>query len=246
MRQPRLAEMIAGQLRQRILDGDLPDGGSLPSLDKLVQEFQVSPPPVREALRILEHERLITVRRGAVGGAVVHRPRADAVGYVLGLVLESERVRTADLRAALAELQPVCAAMCARRADRGRVVVPRLVDACDRMAETIDDPRVMEPWSRQFHGELIAGCGNDTLVLVVGALEQLWSSQDEAWTHRVAVADESPDIDLRRQGLRAHLDITAAIEEGDAEAADRLVRDHMHDPRIFTARTRGPVIRATP
>lgn len=185
------------------------------------------------------------MRRGALGGAIVHRPRADAAGYVLGLVLQAERVRTTDLRIALAELQPVCAAMCARRADRARAVVPRLVPACDGMADAIHEPRAMEPRSRQFHSELIAGSGNHTLVLVVGALEQLWSNQEEAWTHRVGVADESPDVELRKQGLQAHLDITAAIEAGDAEAADRLVREHMHDPHIFSARARGSVIRAT-
>ena len=237
--------MIAGRLRERIVDGAIADGGELPPLDQLVQEFGVSPPSIREALRILENERLITVRRGKVGGAVVHRPRPDAVGYSIGLVLQSERVRSTDLRAALAELEPVCAALCARRVDRQRAVVPKLHDACERMADAIDDPKAMEPWSRKFHTELVEGSANRTLVLVVGALERLWASQPEAWTHRVAVADESPDVELRKQGLRAHRRIAAAIDEGDADAADRLVREHMHDPRIYAARRRAPVIRAT-
>jgi DNA-binding FadR family transcriptional regulator len=237
--------MIASELRARILDGEIADGGDLPSVDKLVQEFGVSAPSVREALRILEHERLITVRRGNVGGAVVHRPRAEGVGYMLGLVLQSEDVRTTDLRAALAELQPVCAAMCARRADRRRKVVPKLHAACEGMADAIDDAPAMEHWSRQFHTELIEGCGNRSLVLVVGALEELWATQPEAWTQRVATADESPDVELRKQGLLAHRRITAAIDAGDAERADRLMREHMGDPAIFTARRRSPTVRAT-
>lgn len=245
MRQPRLAEMIATTLRSRIVGGEIPDGGALPAVDKLAQEFGVSLPSIREALRILENERLITVRRGNVGGAVVHRPKPEAVGYMLGLVLQSERARTADLRAALAELQPVCAAMCARRTDRRRKVVPRLHAACEGMADTIDDAAAMEQWSRQFHTELIEGCGNQTLVLVVGALEGLWATQPEAWTQRVSTTDESPDVELRKQGLLAHRRITAAIDDGDPERADALLREHMGDPAIFTARRRSPVIRGT-
>jgi GntR family transcriptional repressor for pyruvate dehydrogenase complex len=245
VRQPRLAEMVAATLRARIVDGELADGSMLPTLDGLVQEFGVSPPSIREALRILENERLITVKRGNVGGAVVHRPKPEGVGYMLGLVLQSEQVRTTDLRAALAELQPVCAAMCARRPDRRKQVVPTLHAACEGMADAIDEPHEMERWSHQFHTELIRGCGNETLVLVVGAIEGLWASQPEAWTQRVAAADESPDVELRKQGLLAHRRITAAVDDGDAEAADRLMREHMGDPAIFTARRRSPVIRGT-
>jgi DNA-binding FadR family transcriptional regulator len=135
--------------------------------------------------------------------------------------------------------------MCARRPDRARTVVPRLEAACAGMADAIDEPHAMERWSHQFHTELIEGCGNRSLVLVVGALEGLWSTQPEAWTQRVAAADESPDVELRKQGLLAHRRITTAIDDGDAERADHLMRDHMGDPAIFTARTRSPVVRAT-
>lgn len=245
IRKPRLAEMVAATLRSRIVDGDIPDGGLLPPLEKLVQEFQVSPPSVREALRILENERLITVRRGNVGGAVVHRPRAEAVAYMLGLVLQSQRTGTADLRAALGGLQPLCAGLCASRRDRKRLVVPKLRATCDGMAASIDDVPAFERWSRQFHGDLIQQCGNETLVLVVGSLEELWSAQSEAWSYRVAVADESPDPELRKQGLLAHELITAAIDGGDVGRAEQLVRDHMSDPQIFTPRARGPAIQAT-
>ena len=66
--QPRLAELIASELREQILNG-VHTNGLLPKQDDLVAMFGVSAPPLREALRILEGEGLITVRRGKVGGA---------------------------------------------------------------------------------------------------------------------------------------------------------------------------------
>lgn len=72
--QMRMAELVAAALRDRILAGGIGDGSTLPKQDELVAEFGVSYPSVREALRILETEGFITVRRGNRGGATVHAP----------------------------------------------------------------------------------------------------------------------------------------------------------------------------
>ncbi len=245
MRQPRLAELVAAQLRERIVDGTLPDGGHLPPLDRLVEEFSVSPPSIREALRILENERLITVRRGSVGGAEVHRPKPDAAAYMLGLVLQASETPAADLAEALTQLVTVCAGMCARRRDRRKAVVPALRRAIRESLAHIDDAVQMERWARQFHHELIQGSGNATLVLVAGALEGLWARQEEAWTYRVTQAHESPGAALREQGLSDHVAIADAIESGDSELAAKLAREHVSHPQIYQVRRRGARVRAT-
>jgi DNA-binding FadR family transcriptional regulator len=237
--------MVAASLRERIVDGSLPDGGELPPLERLVQEFSVSPPSVREALRILENERLITVRRGSVGGAVVHRPKADAAAYMMGLVLQASQTRTADLATALMELTTVCAGLCARRADRRKKVVPALRQAISQSLEHIDDAVEMERWARQFHNELIHGCGNETLILVASTLEQLWARQSAAWTYRVRHAEEAPDSDLRRRGFEEHRAIADAIDAGEAELAEKLYREHVHSPEIYSVRKRDARVRAT-
>ncbi len=245
MRQPRLAEMVAANLRERIVDGTLPDGGDLPTLERLVQEFSVSPPSIREALRILENESLITVRRGSVGGAIVHRPNPDAAAYMLGLVMQASQTRTEDLAGALMQLTTVCAGMCARRKDRKKAVVPALRTAIANSIAHIDDAVEMERWARQFHGELIRGCGNDALILVAGTLEELWARQSEAWTYRVTHAEEAPGSDLRRRGLEEHGAIANAIAAGESELAEKLFREHVRDPEIYSVRKRGARVRAT-
>ena len=132
LRQPRLAEMVAGALRARILSGELADGAMLPKQDELLEEFGVSLPPIREALRILETEGLITVQRGNVGGAVVHAPAGvegrlhDGPGAAV-----AGRRRSASVLDAVTAFEPACAAACAARPDR----------ADDRAARAAGHPR---------------------------------------------------------------------------------------------------------
>jgi GntR family transcriptional repressor for pyruvate dehydrogenase complex len=246
MRQPRLAEMVAGALRERIVSGELADGSALPGLDKLVKEFGVSPPSLREALRILENEGLITVRRGNVGGAVVHRPNAEAAAYMLGLVLQGGKVPVSDLTVALGYLEPLCARLCAARSDRRRTVVPVLRQHHKESAAVIEDAVAFEESCQRFHNAIIECCGNQSIVLTVSAYEWLWRQQDEGWAHRVSVLHEYPDIELRRAGYDAHVTLLAAIERGDTAEAEDLARAHLRDPRIRkVSKGAGLVVRAT-
>ena len=245
MRQPRLAEMVAGLLRERIVSGDLGDGDDLPGLEKLVQEFGVSPPSLREALRILENEGLITVRRGNVGGAVVHRPSPDAAAYMFGLVLQAEQVPAADLAAALGHLETLCVRLCASRRDRRRDVVAPLRRLHRASEAVIDDAVLFEQACERFHDGLVSLCGSRSIALTVSAFEWLWRAQPEGWAHRVSALHEYPDPDLRRAGLAAHAEILAAIDLGRPEEAERVTRAHIQDPRIRRVADADASVRAT-
>ena len=123
---PRLADVVAGRIREMILRGDLEDGERLPPLETLLEQFGVSAPPMREALRILEAEGLAVVQRGRVGGAVVRRPDARTAAYTLAMVLSSQGTQKRDVGEGLALLEPLCAMLCARRSDRKSKVVRKL------------------------------------------------------------------------------------------------------------------------
>jgi len=230
LRQPRLAEMVASALRGRILSGELADGAMLPKQDELLEEFGVSLPPIREALRILETEGLVTVQRGNVGGAVVHRPQPAKVVYMMGLVLESRQVALGDVLAAFTAFEPACAAACAGRADRHQTVLPVLRATLDAADAAIDDAATYTGLARQFHIDLVATCGNEAMTLVVGALESLWTVHVDQLARRHDQHGSFSDLATRRLSARDHEKLYARIEKGDVKGAEQIARAHYTSP----------------
>ncbi|MEK0163325.1 FCD domain-containing protein [Phaeobacter sp. JH20_02] len=68
-----LSAQIAEAIRDAIISGALPVDQRLPSEAELAEQFQVSRPTVREALKRLAAQALIRTQRGATGGAFVNR-----------------------------------------------------------------------------------------------------------------------------------------------------------------------------
>jgi DNA-binding FadR family transcriptional regulator len=239
LRQPRIADLIASRLRSRIVNGEIADGKLLPKQDELLEEFEVSRPSLREALRILETEGLITVRRGNMGGAVVHAPKPEAAAFMMGLVLQAGQVPLSDLAEALGRLEPACAAACADRPDRARTAVPVLRAAIDDAAENIDNAMAFTQLAHRFHDELVGQCGNETLRLTVGTLVTLWSTQESAWAEGAEARHVFPDRPLRMAALRAHRKLVDAIERGDANEAARIAYIHMEASQIHVLGEQG-------
>jgi len=218
--------MVADTLRRRILDGDLHDGSVLPKQDRLLAEFGVSPPSLREALRILETEGLITVRRGSVGGAVVHAPHTTGAAYMLALVLQSKDTSLEDVADALQQVEPECVALCALRDDRETAVLPVLRSISADMEAALEDKAAFTRLGRSFHEHLAQTCGNKTLALVAGALETIWSVHEREWARDAARAGRFPEHDVRVAGIEAHHRIIEAIESGDPGEAAAIARKH--------------------
>jgi len=225
--QHRIAETVAAELRARILAGDGAGSYRLPTQDQLVTEFGVSYPSVREAIRILETEGLVTVRRGSVGGAEVHRPDESSAAYHLGLALQARRVTLGDLAGGLQRLEPMCAAECARRADRAEAVVPAIEASIEKSAAVTDDGVAFTEVAREFHDLLVAFTPNATIRHVVGSLVTLWSAQEVAWAELMTVRGQYPAPDVAADAVRIHRRIAAAIAAGQDDTAERLARAHL-------------------
>lgn len=233
LRQPLVAELIADTIRERILRGEYNGADSLPKQEDLLEEFNVSKPSVREALRILETEGLIRVRRGSQGGAVVHLPESRDAAYMLGLVLQSKRVGVEDVGAALRRLEPSCAALCAEQDDR-TATVDALRSVHQAAEEAVDDEIEFVHQMRRFHEAIVDSCDNETMKVLVGSLTAIWSAEERAWAHSFAGSERYPGTEKRREGLRAHERITELIAEGNADGVLRAYYGHLCASQVYT------------
>jgi GntR family transcriptional repressor for pyruvate dehydrogenase complex len=220
---------VAAHLREQILSGGMRDGSELPAQDRLVDELRLSRQAVREGLHILELEGLVTIRRGNVGGAVVHLPSPIDAAYNFALVIQARGARLEDVGTALTKLEPVCVGLCAQRADRMETVVPHLRMAREDSVASITDLSAWLESQSLFHRILASDCGNEALAVLAGALEAVWLAHVREWAEGFARVGAFPDAADRLEcpGVADHDVIVALIEQGDAERAVLFARHHM-------------------
>jgi GntR family transcriptional repressor for pyruvate dehydrogenase complex len=246
LRQPRLAEIVAARLRDEILAGRLTEGDTLPRQEHLFTEFRVSLPAVREAMRILETEGLISVRRGNVGGAVVHLPTPMRIARTISMVLQTRQTTMSDVSGALMHLEPTCAVLCASRPDRAEAVVPALREVIEQQNKAFDDAEQFPGLARSFHEKLVETCGNETMIVIIGSLETIWTAHESSVWADATAADTDPDSPMarksRRAALRDHEKLVDAIEVGDGERAMRLASAHLAATRSSSLQSSDPVV----
>ncbi|HEX5067078.1 MAG TPA: GntR family transcriptional regulator, partial [Myxococcota bacterium] len=191
-------QQIADELRRMILSGKLSEGDSLGHEPELVERFGVSRPSLREALRILEAEGLITVVRGVLGGIVVHEPDERLAARTAALVLQARNVSLADVHEARALLEPTAVRVVA--ASRGRrSAADELQLLVKEQMRAVDDPDTFGPANARFHERLVTLAGNQTLSIVAKMLNEIVARAV------VAVAKAAPpgsSLATRRRGLR--------------------------------------------
>lgn len=221
----RVAETIAAELRERILNGSL--GGVLPKQEELMDMFRVSGPSLREALRVLEMEGLVTVRRGKIGGAEVHRPDGASVAHAIGLTLQGERTHLHELGDAVLAFEPTCASACAGREDRLTELCPALDGNLERTAQVLGDGAEFTRLSRQFHALVVDGTPNRALRLMVRSVVAVWSIQEETWASEAEEFGRYPELEAQRDALKAHRAIAERIKAGKPDLAEQAARRHL-------------------
>lgn len=90
IRIPKVADIVAETLRRKIVVGDYAPGQLLPPEAALMEAFDVARTTIRDALRVLETEGLLEVRRGGGGGGRVKAPSTSLVADYAAALLQFE------------------------------------------------------------------------------------------------------------------------------------------------------------
>jgi DNA-binding FadR family transcriptional regulator len=222
-RQLKSSEVIAESIRRQIVLGELQPGDALPSEAEMTASFQVSRPTMREALRILEAERLIHVLRGAHGGARVRFPDSGPVSRSVGMLLQLGGTTLADVWEARMILEPPLARAVAEQRDPA--VIAALRASIQRHHDLLHDDEAFSRETVQFHDLVLKGAGNQTLHLVAEILDEVFVRHAQRVVDQhVAIGDQA---ELNRVALRVHTRLLEILESGDGERAESAWRQHL-------------------
>lgn len=211
LRIPRASSMVVDAIRDLILFERLPSGYKLPHESEMMEQYGLGRTTVREAVRLLEADGLVEVRRGPAGGTFVRHTDIREVSEALSLLFSFRETKLRDFVAFRRVIEPEIAALAA-------------VNATEKQRDEIlrkglEHLEATDGSSTQLHEALSTACGNDVLSLMMKAMsipfarhfrperitEQSVAST-EAAHGRIAKLVAAGDADGARQAMARHLE----------------------------------------
>jgi DNA-binding FadR family transcriptional regulator len=213
-----LSAQIAEAIRNAIVSGDLLSDARLPSEAELSEQFSVSRPTVREALKRLAAQNLIRTQRGATGGAFVNRLRfEDAYDQQITtstLLLSMNAVDFDTACEARFALERACASLSARRRTADHLATMRAEIHRQSQPGLTDEAFCASDVA--FHRALVDGAGNPVLSYqLAGAVEAM-----QPLMNIITFSARS-----RERIVALHQHIADALEAGVASDADAALAD---------------------
>jgi DNA-binding GntR family transcriptional regulator len=195
-----LYEEVAELLRQRIFNRELPPGSWIDEL-KIAEEFGISRTPLREALKVLAAEGLVTmkVRRGAYVTEVSEQDLREV--YELLALLESDAAGVVCQKATDAELMELQA----------------LHQALEKAASPKGTRDAFFALNEQFHLRMLELAGNRWRLQMVADLRKVMKLNRHSSLFKSGRIEES---------LKEHRAILAAVLERDTSVAVNRVKTH--------------------
>lgn len=227
VRVPKAAELVAAQLRSQIVRGELEEGDALPPEHELMQRFGVSRPTLREAFRVLEGEALLSIQRGARGGARIHTPDGDAAARYAGLALQFRGATVADVYDARTALDLAALRMIL---DRGKPPDLRALHENVTAMEAAAEPLEIITLHDDFHRLLVQIGGNQTLTIFEEMIHHIIA------LHGQVEVTRHSELEVRAKamrGARTHARLLELIEAHDAEAALALWERHLDEVSVM-------------
>lgn len=206
---PLASDIIVEAIRSRILAQRLPEGFRLPSESELMEEYGLGRVTVRQAIRILEADGLVDVRRGPSGGVFVRHADIQQVGEAFTLLFGFQETRLRDFLEFRNLLEPRVASLAAVHASEEQKAEILRVGS-----KSFDHTG----GSADFHTLIAKSSGNDVISFGFEALHL--SFVRHIRRGRVGVEDAEGT-------RRAHTRIAQLIADGDAEGAAKAMATHL-------------------
>ncbi|OCW56932.1 FadR/GntR family transcriptional regulator [Hoeflea olei] len=229
-RKRKRPDITADAIRDRIMDSGLAPGDRVPAGWLDPDALHVSRGTLREALKLLEFQGLVTTKTGPGGGAFVAAIAPENALRMLDNLFLFAPPSIADIYAMRMLVEPELAAAVAS-ASLSEAAFAALKDTI-RLYEA--EPASGEEDYRQrlaeldFHAELARHCPNKVLGFVAVFLLSLL--RDMTVCREIY---QNPNPGLREAGLNYQVRLLRVIRAGDAGRAREIMREHMGEAAIY-------------
>lgn len=214
---PKSSDVLADRLRKQILRGALAPGAPLPAERDLVTQTGLSRGSVREALRILETEGLVSTRPGRQGGSVARQPGDESLARYIGMFVEGRGISLLSLLQTREAVEPSLAFLAAQnRTDEELALLLSVTEAVEDAYA--DVPRYLAE-NVKWHCAIAAASHNELLRAFMVAISSM--------VYQASAIEDFATEDVRKVVLKAHRRIFAAIAAKDPEAARRRMTRHL-------------------
>ncbi len=220
LRDRSLSDQAYENILAKIMDGDIPVGGKLPTEQYLCNEFGMSRPVLRQALKQLREDDVIVSRQGS-GSFVKRRPEGAVRDFVpVGSIADIQR--TFEFRAAIEGEAAFFAAQ--RRTDADLAEMRNTLEELDRC---IRDGELGVAADEAFH---VAVCNAADNKYFAAARSSMQSNilTGMNLTRNLSLTKPQTRMKLVQS---EHYDIFDAIEAADQEAARLAMRNHVESAR---------------
>lgn len=239
VRSPKLSHIVAERVREQIVTGGLKPGDKLPPEGELLTVFKVSRPTLREAMRMLEADGLISINRGVRTGAVVLGASAAKATEYASLVFASEGVTLLDLHRARALFEPTIIASLAELSRDLTEPMTALSATVDQMAQDLAkaDYRNLISGTNTFHAQIAKLSGIRTVAIL---FEMLRDMSDAVYVDVISKdAPRSPNVeDDMRKTVQGYRKLLSLLQAGEFQKAADFWRSYMERAGKFLASNR--------
>jgi GntR family transcriptional regulator, transcriptional repressor for pyruvate dehydrogenase complex len=212
----KTSEIVAQRIVEDIVAGNMQIGDRLPPESEMVEGYGVSRESVREGLRLLEVQGLITLRRGPGGGPVVTSVDPRNLARTSTLYFHLAGANYNELFDTWLLLEPVVVRQVTETIDRAakkRALAPFLPD----YDPDVDRDRFMSR-SNGFHAVISTMSNNRVLTMLLQALSHIVVEH--------IVRDLDPLVE-QQEISDDHVLIAQAMIDGRATRAQRLMTEHI-------------------
>ncbi len=230
----KTAMLLAQRIVGEIVGKGLEPGSPLLSEREMLEEYDVARGTLREALRFLEIQGVISIRTGPGGGPVVNAPAFSHLASVIAMMLQLENAPFRAVLEARGTLEPWMARLAAERGDDAQIAEIRA--SVTRMEENLDDVGLFLDENERFHADVALASGNKVIEMFLGSLNWIVDG--------TVLGVDYPDAS-RRSVVGYHQRIADAIQARDGIAAAQAMEEHMKSYEAYLE-ARYPQVLDTP